>query len=114
MRIKKESIKRVAEIIREMNLGHDYGDHSSGSENRLNYGDKLKGGFVLIEAGKKIGWGAAWEDGEFHLYLKPEYRKLGIGKKLCMRAVKHFPTHSFCPWNYRLRQYFKKHGLPMH
>lgn len=103
--------KRIVEAIRKINLKAEAGD--SGALENLEDGMRVVGGSyvrLMKPVGKKrpiIAWGAAFENGEFQLFVKPGFRGKKIASRIIEKAKQDFPNHVFCPWNKSTKAIFE-------
>ena len=79
----------------------------SGSLENLNNKCRVEGGYIIKNSCELIGWGAAFSNGEFHVYVCPQARNKGAASKVIKRAIKDWPNHKFCPWDKKTKDFFK-------
>lgn len=100
-------------------------DNGSGSKEMLDDSIRFKDSHKLVEAvtlksgNNIVGWGVAWQSRfataqEYHIYIRPEFRRKGYGTIIQKRASKKFKSHAFCPWDERSKAFFGKTKAQIH
>lgn len=112
LRVFSRNLKVLERVIRRMNIQIERPWLMSGAIDSLDlYGYKIEGGaYVRTEVEGRwpvIGWGVAFNSGEYHLYVKPGFRGMKVGSLLIDFAKENFPEHDFCPWNNETSEIFK-------
>lgn len=116
MRIINRKHKFCYSIIEEYNIGREhFPEHWrnwSGSMILLDDGEKIQDGFIAkTKHGDVAGWTVLFENEQCHIYIRPEYRKIGLGAKLIEKMVKKHPRAIYCPWNSYTKNFFLKKGV---
>ncbi len=84
---------------------------SSGCVENIEAGVKVVGGYIVKNKKEIIGWGCAFGNNEFHIYVRPHFRGFKIASKIIKRSKKDFPDYNYCPWNFETLNIFKKKKL---
>lgn len=65
--------------------------------------------FLVAENGKEtVGWCIRFDKQETHIYVRPPYRKKGIGRKLLTEMASRYSVCKVVPWDNRSEAFFKK------
>ena len=86
----------------------------SGSLSKMYYEKESFQKFFLMEIEKEpIGWCCFWSN-EFHIFIRPEFRRMGYGTKLIEKVNKHITSRNgICPWDMRSKSFFSNFNLPI-
>lgn len=89
--------------LREYNLGAWAGMYQS-LENNLDT-------FVMLDKGEVIGWAIVTCSDWAMFYVRPEYRREGVGKRLATRISRHHTNPRVDGWSDEAANFFSSVGL---
>lgn len=79
-----------SEPIQKQLYEYNFGEHQGRMYGQIAYDPDT---FVMIDRGEVIGWALVSKRGWAMFYVRPEYRREGVGRRLATRIRKHYePT----------------------
>lgn len=69
---------------------------------------------VMLDKGEVIGWALITRNGWAMFYVRPEYRREGVGKQLATRLHARYQNPRVDGWNDGAARFFSSVGLTHH
>lgn len=103
--------KTMSEMVLEIKKNNLNTEDGGGSDSldRVDFHKQDVEGFVARENGRAVGWCAYFStDNCVQLYVRPEFRRKGIGSRMLRKAKRKYGKVTVFPWNHRSRVFFER------
>jgi len=104
----EKEYNRIVNLIERFNIMNHNEAWGSGTIVAIEDGRVVYDFLVAEQGNETVGWCIRFDKKETHIYVRPPYRKKGIGTKLLTEMASRYSVSKVVPWDNRSEAFFTK------